>query len=272
MKSAIAEALGLKFSPVAISRVSERPAKALQFKEGKRACSMYLYACAAQGRAAVVDRATCGCVGGAAGFGFGDSYQNFPGGLRGFCGFLSSGNGDSEEGRALGERLAARSSSFAENYLNGERYKRSPELVRQWHDALPIADTQPPYVSFRPLDDVKPEEGDVPDVVSFVVNADQLSCLVVLANYATPRSDRVTIPFGSGCQSVGLLAFAEAASAYPRAVVGLTDLSARKAVRRSLGPDSLTFTMPWKLFLEMEENAAGSFFDRQVFRELMGRA
>jgi hypothetical protein len=187
-------------------------------------------------------------------------------------GFLSSGNGDSEEGRALGETLAARSSSFAENYLHGERYKRSPELVRQWHDALPFSDSQPPYVSFRPLDDVKPEEGDVPDVVSFVVNADQLSCLVVLANYATPRSDRVTIPFGSGCQSVGLLAFAEAASAYPRAVVGLTDLSARKAVRRSLGPDSLTFTMPWKLFLEMEENAAGSFFDRQVFRELMGRA
>jgi hypothetical protein len=29
--------------------------------------------------------------------------------------------------------------------------------------------------------------------------------------------------------------------------------------------------MPWKLFLEMEENAAGSFFDRHVFRELMGR-
>ena len=102
-------------------------------------------------------------------------------------------------------------------------------------------------------------------------DADQLSALVVLANYATPRSDRVTIPFASGCQSVGLLAFAEVASAYPRAVVGLTDLSARQAVRRSLGPDSLTFTMPWKLFLEMEENAPGCFFDRPTFRSLMGR-
>ena len=270
MKSLIAETLGLRFSPVAISRVSERPAKALQFKEGRRACAMHLYACAAQGRAAVADRVTCGCVGGAAGFGFGDAFQNFPGGLRGFCGFLSSGNADTEEGRAVGERLAARSASFADNYLHGEGYKRSPELVRQWHDALPFAEAMPSFVSFRPLAEVG--EGEpAPELVSFVVNADQLSALVVLANYATPRSDRVTIPFSSGCQSVGLLAFAEAASAYPRAVVGLTDLSARKAVRRSLGAGSLTFTMPWKLFCEMEENAPGCFFQRHTFRELMGR-
>ena len=270
MKSVIAETLGLRFSPVAVSRVSERPAKVLQFKEGKRACAMYLYACAAQGRTAVADRATCGCVGGAAGFGFGDAYQNFPGGVRGFCGFLSSGNAGTEEGRALGEALSARSASFGHHYLHGEGYKRSPELVRQWHDSLPFTENAPTYVLFRPLDEVDPAEA-VPEVVSFVVNADQLSALVVLANYATPRSDRVTIPFSSGCQSVGLLAFAEAASAYPRAVVGLTDLSARQAVRRSLGPDSLTFTMPWKLFLEMEENAPGCFFDRPTFRSLMGR-
>ena len=34
---------------------------------------------------------------------------------------------------------------------------------------------------------------------------------------------------------------------------------------------SLTFTMPWKLFCEMEENAPGCFFQRHTFRELMGR-
>ncbi len=78
MRSVIAETLGLRFSPVAVTRTSVRPPKALQFKEGKRACAMYLFACAAQGRTAVADRATCGCVGGAAGFGFGDTYQNFP--------------------------------------------------------------------------------------------------------------------------------------------------------------------------------------------------
>ena len=270
MKSLVADTLGLRFSPVAIARTSVRPPKALQFKEGRRACAMHLFACAAQGRTAVADRATCGCVGGAAGLGFGDAFQDFPGGLSGFCGFLSSGNAGTGEGRAMGERLAARSASFAEHYLHGEGYKRSPELVRQWHDSLPFTQEAPAFVSFRPLGGI--EEGEAaPELVSFVVNADQLSALVVLANYATPRSDRVSMPFASGCQSVGLLAFAEAASESPRAVVGLTDLSARKAVRRSLGPESLTFTMPWKLFLEMEENAPGCFFERHTFRELMGR-
>lgn len=269
MKSAIADILRLRFSPVAISRSSVRPPKALQFKEGKRACSMFLFSCAAQGRTAVADRATCGCVGGTAGLGFGDAYQNFPGGVQGFCGFLSSGNGHTEQGRTLGEHLAARSAEFSHHYLHGEGYKRSPDLVRQWHDELPFPEETPGYVVFRPLADVRPDEGDTPDVVTFVVNADQLSALVVLANYATPRSDGVIIPFGSGCQLVGLLPFAEAAREHPRAVVGLTDLSARKAVRRQLGPDMLTFAMPWKLFLEMEAGAPDCFFNRSTFAALM---
>lgn len=269
MKSVVAEILALKFSPVAISRSSERPHKALQFKEGKRACSMFLFSCAAQGRTAVADRATCGCVGGTAGLGFGDAYQNFPGGVQGFCGFLSSGNGHTEQGRTLGEKLAAKSEAFAHHYLHGEGYKRSPDLVKQWHDTLPFLEDAPNYVVFRPLADVRPDEEDSPDVVVFVVNADQLSSLVVLANYATPRSDGVIIPFGSGCQLVGLLPFAEAAREHPRAVVGLTDLSARKAVRRQLGADMLTFAMPWKLFLEMEASAPDCFFNRPTFAALM---
>lgn len=270
MKSVIAEILELKFSPVAISRTDVRPRKALQYKEGRRACSMFLFCCAAHGRTAVADRTTCGCVGGTAGLGFGDAFQNFPGGLPGFCGFLSSGNGSTEQGRAIGEKLAARSAEFSHNYLNGEGYKRDPELVREWHDSLPITEQCPPYVVFRPLSDVEPE-GEVPDVVVFTVDPDQLSSLVVLANYATPRNDRVIIPFGSGCQQVGLLPFAEAASGSPRAVVGLTDLSARKAVRRQLGPEMLTFAMPWKLFLEMEANAPTCFFSRPTFAALTGK-
>lgn len=271
MRSVIADTLELKFSPVAISRTDVRPRKALQFKEGKRACSMFLFCCAAHGRTAVADRHTCGCVGGTAGLGFGDAYQNFPGGVQGFCGFLSSGNRHTEQGRALGEKLAARSAEFSHHYLHGEGYKRSPDLVQEWHDALPIQNEGPSYVVFRPLADVKPEEEDAPDVVAFVVDPDQLSSLVVLANYGTPRSDGVIIPFGSGCQLVCLLPFAEAAREHPRAVVGLTDLSARKAVRRQLGPEMLTFAMPWKLFLEMEQNAPDCFFNRPTFAALLGK-
>ena len=271
MKSVIAEMLGMKFSPVAITRTDVRPPKALQFKEGRRACAMYLFACAAQGRTAVADRATCGCFGGMTGLGFGTGYENFPAGEGGFCGFLSSGNGHTAQGRAIGEKLAARSPEFAHHYLEGERYKRGPDLVREWLGDLPMTFDAPAYVSFRPLADVDVESGDTPDVVVFSVNAEQLSALVVLANYGTSRSDRVIIPFGSGCQLVGILPFAEGASPTPRAVVGLTDLSAREKTLRSLGRDQLTFAMPWKLFLAMEADAPGSFLSMPTFLRLCGK-
>lgn len=271
MKSVIAEILDMKFSPVALTRTNERPAKALQFKEGKRACAMYLFACAAQGRTAVADASTCGCFGGISGFGFGNGYKNFPAGESGFCGFLSSGNGNTPQGRAIGEKIAARSPEFAQHYLEGERYKRGPELVKEWLGELPLVYDAPTYLTFRPLADVEPENGDIPDVVVFTVNAQQLSSLVVLANYGSPRSDRVIIPFGSGCQLIGILPFAEGASENPRAVVGLTDLSAREKTLRSLGRDQLTFAMPWKLFLEMESEAPNSFLSMPTFLRLTGK-
>ena len=53
----------------------------------------------------------------------------------------------------------------------------------------------------------------------------------------------------------------------PRAVVGLTDLSARKMLRR-LGKDLMTVSIPLALFQDMEANAAGSFLDRPTWQAL----
>lgn len=59
-------------------------------------------------------------------------------------------------------------------------------------------------------------------------------------------------------------------SDHPRAVVGLTDLSARKAVRTTLGKDVLTFSVPLALYLEMEQNVSGSFLELDLWKELRG--
>ncbi|MBW1995430.1 MAG: DUF169 domain-containing protein, partial [Deltaproteobacteria bacterium] len=55
----------------------------------------------------------------------------------------------------------------------------------------------------------------------------------------------------------------------PRAVVGLTDISARKYISRQLDRDLLSFAVPWKMFQEMEENVAGSFLERRTWKALM---
>ena len=80
--------------------------------------------------------------------------------------------------------------------------------------------------------------------------------------------ENVIIPWAAGCQTIGILPYREAKSAKPRAVVGLTDISARKYVRTLLGSEYLSFAMPWEMFLEMERNVAGSFLERHVWLSL----
>jgi hypothetical protein len=50
--------------------------------------------------------------------------------------------------------------------------------------------------------------------------------------------------------------------------VGLTDISARKYVRKLLGAEYLAFAMPWEMFLEMEGNVEGSFLEKHTWLSL----
>lgn len=95
--------------------------------------------------------------------------------------------------------------------------------------------------------------------------------LVVLANYARPGIHNVRIPFAAGCANMALYPFYEAEQANPRAVIGLTDISARFYVRKTLGKDILPFTLPWSLFEEMEGNVSEGFLTRFAWESMMGK-
>ena len=104
MESRIAEKLKLRHAPVALSWAQTRPEGAAEFKEGKWGCVMWMVARAARGGTAVCGRKTFGCWGGGVGLGFGNAYQQFPGGEDCFCHFLSIGNDQWETGRQMAER------------------------------------------------------------------------------------------------------------------------------------------------------------------------
>lgn len=268
MKSRIAEAIGLKYEPVAVIWTNERPEGAAEFREGKWGCVMWMLAKAAKGGTAVFSEKTYGCWGGGVGLGFGNQYPKFPGGIEGFCYFLSVGNRMWETGRKIAEQMKAfATGDFIEDFLEGEGYVKSPELVKNFLEELPMYEVPRRYVVFKPLKDVNPEE-ETPVVVVFLAHPDELSALVILANYARNGMENVIIPYAAGCQTIGIFPYREAMSEKPRAVVGLTDISARLYLRRQLGDNFFTFTMPWNMFLEMEENVEGSFLERRTWKHL----
>ncbi|MCS7163883.1 MAG: DUF169 domain-containing protein [Thermodesulfovibrio sp.] len=268
MESKIAKALKMKLNPVAIIFSNKKPENALQFKEGKWGCVMWLFASAAKGKTAVFDRNTYGCWGGAVGLGFGNKYLEFLGGIDCFYYFLSSGNKNWDKGKAIAENIKPFvTKEFYEDFLEGERYLKSPELVKKFVEKLPITEVPAEYVIFKPLKEVILKE-ERPIVIVFPVNSHQLSALVFLANYERENFENVIVPWGAGCQTIGIFAYKEANSDLPKAVLGLTDPSARKQVRKYLGDNIFTFTLPFNFFNELEQNVEGSFLERSTWQAL----
>jgi uncharacterized protein (DUF169 family) len=270
MESAIAKAIQLKYQPVALIWSNEKPADAMQFAEGKWGCVMWLAIHAAKGKSAVADIKTFGCFGGGVGLGFGNQYKSFPGGEEGFYHFLSTGNADRKDGMAIADKIKPYMTKESyDNFLYGERYIKSPELVEKFVKALPLTEIPKTFVVFRPLSDVDPAK-ETPQTIIFFVNPDQLSALTVLANYGRGDNENVMIPYAAGCQTIGIYPYREAKSKKPRAVVGLTDLSARVYVRKQLGdPHFMTFSVPFAFFEEMEQNVPGSFLERHTWQSLL---
>ena len=257
MESAIQSAIGMQHLPVAIIQTNNVPEHALQFKEGAFGCVTAFLKSASKGKTAVFTRHTFGCPGGGVGLGFGDCYENFPGGIEHF---LSTGNSEFCQ-TAFGKAVAPRMPDLEE----GERYFKTPEIASNFIESLPITDIAEEYVVFKPLQDVAKNE--TPTVVVFLVNPDQLSALVILSNYTRQSSENVIIPFAAACHTIGIIPFREAASDTPRAVIGLTDIT----VRNKFAKDLLTFAIPYRMFLEMESNVDGSFLEKHNWLNLLER-
>jgi len=233
---------------------------------------MLLVAQAAKGKTVGITQGTCGCPGAGEGFGLEPSCpENFPGGRECFLRFLSIGNQDWDHGRAMIQKLTEGGAPkiMVEEFTEGEGFLKTPELVAQWLEELPHLQPEGPYVLIKPLEALA--LGEKPKVVTLLIDPDQLSALVVLANFARPGIDNVRIPFAAGCASLALYPFYEAEQANPRAVIGLTDISARFYLRKTLGKHILSFTVPWSLFQEMEGNVSESFLTRFAWKSMMGK-
>lgn len=238
MESKIAKLLKLNNEPVAVIQSDACPEKVLQFKENRWGCAVAMLAAAANGKIAAFSRETTPCLGGRAGLGF----EKYPLGWIEY--FLSNGGAGVDR---------------------CERYKKSSDIARKFICGVSNAliEKLPPRKKFLLLKPLSRVEDESPDAIIFLVNADQLSGLVTLANYESPRADAVKILFGAGCAQTILYPLSEKNFCF----VGLTDPSARKFLDKNL----LAFSMAHEKFLQLESFAEESFLTADAWQKISKR-
>lgn len=137
--------------------------------------------------------------------------------------------------------------------MEGERYKKSPEMVKEIMKNMPHFEAPGKYIVFKRWDML--EEKDNPEVVIFFAEPDVLSGLFTLSSFDETNPNGVFAPFSAGCGSIVQYPYLENRSEHPRCVLGMFDVSARPCVPEKV----LTFSAPINKFIRMIANMEESF-------------
>lgn len=149
--------------------------------------------------------------------------------------------------------------------MEGERYKKSPDIVKEVMKNVPNFKAPARYIVFKRWDKI--ERDDNPDVVIFFASPDVLSGIFTLVNFDEIEPNGVFTPFAAGCSTIVTHPYLEKSAKRPRAVLGMFDVSARPCV-----PDNtLTIAIPINKFERMITNMEESFLTTESWKKVRGR-
>ena len=150
---------------------------------------------------------------------------------------------------------------FVEFLTGEEGLKCCNEKVDKWLDVTPVYKSRHRCVFIGPL---KNSMAEYLKSVTFFVTPDQLSSLIVAANYHTDGTEGnpVEVPFGSGCMQLLTLV---PENDRAKAIVGASDLAMRKYLPNNL----MAFTVNVKMFDRLCSIDQNSFLNKPYLNELI---
>ena len=260
----IVKELNGQFDPIVLIRTDEKPDDALAPKAGRGGCVMSLVAqTIAKRKITAFGRENITCGGVSAGFGWGTGFKTDED--REFqATFLSLGLESARDKDAFLERLSYLPKPTQEMFMKGERIFCDFDTAYENIKNRPLYD-EGEYVVFKPIESL--EEGEVPDVVIFTLNTMELSAILQLNGSFRAKNTHIMTPQASACQAIGSITFEQAESDDPGPVLSPVDFAARAHMRRLIPDEYMNLSMPWKLFLKLEELSKNSVFQTHFWED-----
>lgn len=265
MESNIAKELGCEFNPIVLIKLDKKDESAFGPKSSKGGCVMpFVAQTIANRKTTIFGRENVSCGGIWPGFGWGDGFKSEKD-LEFQATFLSFGKDSARNKETYLKSLKDKPKPTREMFTEGERIYADLDTACKHIASRPIYD-EGEYVIFKAIENL--EEDDSPKSVIFTVNSFELMLLMQLDGSFRSETNYLIVPQASACQSIGCFVFEQADTEDSHLVLGPTDMAARKHIHRLIPSDYVTVSMPWDLFLKLEDLSKNSVFQTKLWEKI----
>lgn len=266
MQSNISKEMKMKFPPIVLIKSNEKPENAKSPKPGRGGCVMSFVAQTISNRTTTCfGREHISCGGVSVGFGWGNGFKD-ENAMDFQASFLSCGVESAKNKEKYLEKLSHMPKQNREMFEHGERIYADFETAKENIKARPVYDSED-YVIFKGLENL--DDCEIPNSVIFTVNPIELTALVQINTSFRLKDAYLLTPQASGCQAIGCFTFREDESDDPKPVLSPIDFAGRSKMKHFIPNDYLLVSMPWKLFLKLEEVSKKSVLQTEMWKRFL---
>jgi len=264
MQSKISQELNMKFPPIVLLKSDEKPENATGPKKGMCVMS-FIAQTIAKRKTTYFGREHIGCGGISVGFGWGSGFADEDA-LDFQATFLSCGVESAPDREKYEKRLEHMPKHASEMFRHGERIYSDFETAKKNIKARPVYD-EGQYVIFKGIENL--EDGEIPLSVIFTVNPMELTAITQINSSFRDSSACILTPQASACQAIGCFTFKQSESEIPHPILGPIDFAGRSKMKHFIPNEYLTLSMPWKLFLKLEEISDKSVLQTDLMKNFI---